>query len=268
MAAAAILGLFIYQYEPQTIPNAELRSESLDNSSNVKMDRSNSATQSSVSDGEAADEANMNKMVTSDIVAAPGSDKGLADSNNASDGNTNQAPVATESPATGENMPSANSGDNSSPATSTASASGANSNVTKPGSSKQSEPPALKGSPAAEDALNPYELMETPVGDTDKMVSRMGIAVSGFAANATPNQWNSPNGSYTAELQDGHLYFYKITSEVERLLIIDQSIKGNWVSGEWSLDSTTFSYQTEQNGVTDTYTVDPLKESNIQVTSP
>lgn len=269
VAAAAILGLFIYQYEPQTIPNAEIKSESQDSSStNAKMDRSNSAAESSVSDGEAADEANMDKMASQDTAAtAPGSDKGLADRNNASGGSANQAPAATESPATGDKMPSANSSGKSTPAKSTAPASGADSNATKAGSSKQSEPSALQGS-LAEEALNPYDLMETSVGDHDEMVSRMGIAGSGFAANATLNQWNSPNGSYTAELQDGHLYFYKTTSEVERLLVIDQSIKGNWVSGEWSGDSATFSYQTEQNGVTDTYMVDPLKESNIQVTSP
>ncbi|GGH28041.1 hypothetical protein GCM10008013_29830 [Paenibacillus segetis] len=269
VAAAAILGLFIYQYEPQTIPNAEITSESLDNSSNAKVDKSDSAKQNSASNGEAADVANMDKNFSQDTATAPGSDKSLADSNNAADGTTNQAPASTESPATGDKMTSPNSRDNSSPSTSTAPTTGANSNTTKPGSSKQSDPSALKGSPAAEDALDPYGLMETSGGDdANGMVSRMGIADSGFAANAALSQWNSPNGSYTVELQDGHLYFYKITSEVERLLVVDQTINGNWVTGEWSGDSATFNYQTEQNGVTSSYTVDPLKESNIQAISP
>lgn len=260
--AAAILGLFIYQYEPQTIPNAEIRSESIEIPSVAKMDKSESATQSSVSDGAVADEVNMNKMISQDKVATPGSDKSLSDSNNASGGSTNQTPASTESPDKGDKMTSANSSDKGSPSPAPAPPTGSNSNAVKPGSAKQNEPPALKRG-SIEGELDPSNETETSTDDSDEGINRMGIA-----ANIVLDQWNSPNGAYTAELQDGHLYFYKITSEVERLLVVDQTIKGNWVSGEWSGDSVTFSYQTEQNGVTASYTVDPLKESNIQAVSP
>lgn len=89
-----------------------------------------------------------------------------------------------------------------------------------------------------------------PAGD----MGMMGIA----AATEGEQSWTSPDGRYAAVLEGTNLVIYAVSeTEGTRQAVDTLELKGDWVSGEWSGDSASFTYVTkteagEQKGV---YTV-------------
>ncbi|MBP1904265.1 hypothetical protein J2Z32_000882 [Paenibacillus turicensis] len=86
----------------------------------------------------------------------------------------------------------------------------------------------------------------------------------GITSNIT--QWISPDGMYSVELIDAHVYLYKISSE-SKTLLMDQALEGAWVDGAWSQDSEnklTFTYRTDMDGTIKSSLIDPkmISEKN------
>lgn len=257
VAAAVILGIFITQYEPQTIPNAEMKSTNQSNS----LSFNSLETESSSGDQAAYDGASMDKIVTEDSVA----DTGKGD--NALGGN--DAPAEASSPAeVSEPVQQPYKADKEVPAVSGDKPKDSSREAATPSNSgdQKDSNQSLGATPStgnSEDVgLDPEQsirsfLLENDEGDV------------GTAPMAATNHWTSPNGIFQTELLDGHLYLYKVvTPEVERTLIVDQSIEGNWVNGAWSPDSKSFSYEVELNGEKSSYTIDPEKAANTETVTP
>ncbi|MGG0823293.1 zf-HC2 domain-containing protein [Paenibacillus turicensis] len=82
----------------------------------------------------------------------------------------------------------------------------------------------------------------------------------GMGMTSNISQWVSPDGLYSVELNDAHVYLYKISSESNKTLLMDQAIEGAWVDGAWSQDEQnklTFSYRTEIDGTIKSSLIDP-----------
>jgi hypothetical protein len=72
--------------------------------------------------------------------------------------------------------------------------------------------------------------------------------------------WTSPDGQYAVEFAGLQLVIYKNSPEgsvEDRTAVTSYPLEGKWVSGEWSADSSQFTYVTEIDGVrtTKVYTV-------------
>lgn len=79
--------------------------------------------------------------------------------------------------------------------------------------------------------------------------------------------WTSPDGQYAIEFIGLQLVIYKKSpagSTEERLAVNSYPLEGNWISGEWSADSSKFTYVTEKDGVnvTKVYTVQEAVSSS------
>ena len=80
----------------------------------------------------------------------------------------------------------------------------------------------------------------------------------GITAGPEITRWNSPDSTYEAELSGDHIYIYK-TETNNRTMIVNQRVTGAWVEGEWSRDSTIFTYKTESQGVISFHIIEPNK---------
>lgn len=257
IAAAVILGIFITQYEPQTIPNAEMKATNQNNS----LSMASSETESVSGDQAAYDGASMDKVIAED----PAADTGKGD--NALGGN--DVPAEASSPAkVTEPVQQPYKADKEVPAVS----------GDKPkDSSREAVTPSADGNQrdsnqslgAAPPTGNSEDIGLDPAQSIRSFLSENSDGDVGATAMTATNQWTSPNGIFQTELLDGHLYLYKVvTPEVERTLIVDQSIEGNWVNGAWSPDSKSFSYEVELNGEKTSYTIDPEKVANTETVTP
>lgn len=83
----------------------------------------------------------------------------------------------------------------------------------------------------------------------------------GMGMTNSVSQWISPDGLYSVELSDAHVYLYQISSESNKTLLADQAIDGVWVDGAWSQDNLTFTYQTEVDGIIKSSVIDPKVNS-------
>jgi hypothetical protein len=79
----------------------------------------------------------------------------------------------------------------------------------------------------------------------------------GMGMTSNVSQWISPDGLYSVELNDAHVYLYQISSESNKILLMDQALEGAWVDGAWSQDNLTFTYQTEVDGTIKSSLIDP-----------
>ncbi len=272
LAAAMILGVFIYQYEPHTIPDAEIAPQ-------VAYDTNSSAADMSSSSNSAPTEMEENSAILSDQADngvdgsnpqddpdGPAAHDSKTSSGNAGNsdgekaGSSNEGTLNTSVPTedAGTNAGSkrsdspANGGQDKAPASAQTDRGGNAAKI------QNSVPETPDGTAETGDEKSSYKVIpeKTPVEDFSE-ASMMGIAR--FMAD---NEWSSPDGKYTAELSDQHLYVYRNDSE-DRTLLVDRVLEGNWVKGEWSEDGTTFTYETEKDGISAAHVVHPVQsESN------
>lgn len=78
----------------------------------------------------------------------------------------------------------------------------------------------------------------------------------GMGINSMSSQWISPDGLYSVELNDAHLYLYRLSTDEGKVLLKDQAVEGVWISGSWLEEGATFAYQTEVNGTINTYNIE------------
>lgn len=266
LAAAVLLGVFIYQYEPKTIPNAEVESQ-------VAYDSGSSEGEKSTLSQEAADSAEVGapsskrdgsgnadgsspseatgSSGTRDLESAGNAGNnggGTAVPDNGSKGDQKvgssdkAAPASEGNGAPAQNAPNNSGGEAERPQAGTNSGlADTHEGLTSPNQSesRQADPSSEGDAPVMEKApLAPEEEPEQYFSAADIM------GITSF----TVNQWTSPDGAYLAEFSEGHLYIYRNDTE-QRVALKNETVDGNWVKGEWSEDSQTFTYETEKDGV-------------------
>lgn len=292
-AAALILGVAVFNYQPKMLSDAEL-----------PYNEEASTTSAGLPDAapEAEQPPEESRIMSKD--ASPGSDEGSASMNEANpseaeppketgsdkvakdpanppseagegSGQPNESgdPNASESsPAAGRNAPV-----ESNDKTSTHSV---NSNSYNPGSA---EPPSDQSQPASgggnSDAASPPQEPASPNADSQPP-SQDPEADEGGSAEAldstepagqmmgimrAPEQWTSPNARYMASLEGDQLVIYRVpaaNSEAEQQQPMETigklPLAGSLVSGQWSADSLTFKYKVKVNAelIESVYTVE------------
>lgn len=120
----------------------------------------------------------------------------------------------------------------------------------------------------SDSAADSAPLME----DSLKIPYDYGREVMSLSSSEDPNvqTWTSPDGQYAIEFVGLQLVIYKKSPEgsaEERLAVNSYPLEGNWISGEWSADSSKFTYVTEKDGVnvTKVYTVQEAASSSPAV---
>jgi len=280
-AAALILGIFIYNYEPRTVSDAEMSVQSLSSSdmADNKM-RSNTADNSgSDANGDAQNQLSPegSNPAGDDNDSVMKQDKQQSD-NAAGTEAPDAVGARVGSPAAGENDGSPAAASNQGSADTNdlnkgdVSASGkASSGET---GKQQSKPkPAASGNTAASGATNDKVTKsdrssandgQTADGAEEPESTRYSISgnIMGILAK---DLWTSPDGGYTVEINDGHLYLYQNNADSMngRKLIADNSFDGVWVQGSWSEDGKSYQYEIEKDGVTSTYTLQANADTNL-----
>ncbi|WP_063567281.1 zf-HC2 domain-containing protein [Paenibacillus sp. O199] len=102
----------------------------------------------------------------------------------------------------------------------------------------------------------PTEGVTSPDSETgmDAAGGNKGLAAtdSGALATTTPKEWKSPDGSYLVMLLGDQISIYsKPAADPDVLNLVEQrSVEGTLKSASWSKDSTVFNYETDQDGTT------------------
>ncbi|MGG6314062.1 zf-HC2 domain-containing protein [Paenibacillus macerans] len=264
VAAALILGVFIYQYEPRTVSDAE-----------IAMDTAAVQESQSLDSSQAADSAN-DAAGSAELFADGGSGGGAGGDQGEPASKTDGGAPAEAGNSGGANDRTTTGGSTdtvSPPARPDNSTGGAKSpsrqDTGTPDPASGNQGPANGGTPAKDPASPNAGSGQDPAGtetpdgqDQDVLNQRVADEEPkdkmyyGLAANL--NVWASPDGKFEAELKDGHLYIYHIELQ-DRKLVSDQAIDGNWVSGAWSAEGNTFTYETEIDGTSAVRTIDAEK---------
>ncbi|GIO90588.1 zf-HC2 domain-containing protein [Paenibacillus lactis] len=291
-AAAVILGVAIFNYQPKMLSDAELPyNEEASTTSAGLPDAAPEAEHPSeeprimnkdAGSGSAEGYAPMNEATPSEDEPSKetGSDETAKDQsdppNAAGEGNGQPKdsgdPNASESnPAAGTRAPV-----ESNDKTSTHSA---NANSYNPGSA---EPPSDQSEPAnggSSDAVSPPQEPATPNADTPPPAQDPAADEGGSAAALestepadqmmgimrAPEQWTSPNARYMASSEGDQLVIYRVpaaNSEAEQQQSMEEigrlPLGGSLVSGQWSPDSLTFKYKVKVNAelIESVYTVE------------
>ncbi len=130
-------------------------------------------------------------------------------------------------------------------------------------SNHQSKPdtkdqPASIDKRIAADSAPPTEESLDIANDFRKEAMGFNIAMDSNDSNV--QTWTSSDGHYAVEFAGLQLVIYKNSPEgsvEDRIAVTSYPLEGNWISGEWSADSSQFTYVTEKDGVNTTkvYTV-------------
>ncbi|WP_334077291.1 anti-sigma factor family protein [Paenibacillus sanfengchensis] len=270
VAAAAILGIFIYQYEPQSVPEAEITSQ-------TAQDNSANGTASSMNDS--GDKANDAGESAPSEQAGRGSESGTGPQGDGSAPSAQLAPPSSETPvpSSGESKEadSQRGGKDAAPPRETGNADAPKQKAlipparskdegtadgTKSGQAGNSQPAGQRGATDGNgEAANPDE------GVADSMMAQELLPpqsdldqgkMYGITQAPPTSEWTSSDGKYTAELRDNRLYVYQ-NVEGERQLLTEQSVDGKWLSGEWSDDGKTFTFETEKDGASSSHQIEP-----------
>lgn len=261
-AAALILGVFIYQYEPRTVSDAEIAmntaltdSGSEDSSTADSADDAAGNAQLFMDDGGTGGlEAGRQDAPAPKEEVAPieGSNSGGVEDRIDPEGSPGAgAPAAKpENPQAGAKAPK----DRNTGKTKPAGNPEASSNGGGAPLQESALPEAGNTDPAAGDRATPdgeeQEMLNQQITLDEPREEKIGIA--------SFNIWTSSDGTFEAELKDGHLYVYRLEAQ-ERKQVADEAIDGNWVGGAWSEEGHVFTYETEIDGTPAVHTVDAEK---------
>lgn len=124
----------------------------------------------------------------------------------------------------------------------------------QPKADKKDQPASIDKGIAADSTPSTEESLRTS--------DDFGLGVMGFNISNDSNvqTWTSPDGHYAVEFAGLQLVIYKNSPEgsvEDRIAVTSYPLEGNWISGEWSADSSQFTYVTEKEGINTTkvYTV-------------
>lgn len=266
LAAAVILGVFIYQVEPRTVRDAEIASYSVmdtsENSASLEsstQDIAQSSDAQNMTAGSEQEEAAQDATSTdpeseaSDNKSASSDERSTADSSPiaGSDHSTGAAPEQPDSPASNQKSPSSSSGQKS---TGQENERSANKEDTSAGDRAGGSDGAVSDESAADAPLLQKNDGITEQ-ESDVQDERIMMGISGFAML---NEWPSPDGLFLVKYLDEHLYLFRNESD-SSTVVTDLPVEGDWISGEWSEDGTVFTYIVEKDGVSASYTLQPVR---------
>ncbi|WP_339319323.1 zf-HC2 domain-containing protein [Paenibacillus sp. FSL R10-2734] len=286
IAAAVILGIAIFNM-PDKMPGAEVEQMLQDSSKATSDSANNMAIESQA---QASTSANSDEAAPADsgtdtgtFAAPPGDDNAALDrAMGPVDPASMPTPAETNAPSGGRSIPEASNGVKPNPTekvmtpkpdtvtkVQTPDTSGGSNDRSK--ADKKEQPVEIDKGIAADSA----DPASPPVEDSLKISNDFGRGVMGFNISNDSNvqTWTSPDGQYAVEFAGLQLVIYKNSQDsVEnRSAITSYPLEGNWVSGEWSADSSQFTYVTEKDGVsiTKVYTVQEVgNTSSAPAASP
>lgn len=277
LAAALILGVFIYQVEPRTVPDAEIASQTAqdmsDNSAASTLSEAalqDTAHESLNSQEPATDGAQeettqdaLPEVPEAEVPATGGDNTSTAPNDRSSAGGSQNTDTGTSKGIAAQKPNSQDSKEAEG-----TSSSGQNSNSTKQGTGKAANNEKAAGNDAAADsdhAVSDEAVADLPPQwkdagvegeEADLQEGRIMMGITGFAAL---NEWPSPDGAFLVKYLDGHLYLYR-NDFSESTIVTDVPLDGNWVSGEWSEDGTIFNYLVEKDGVSSSHSLQPVRQ--------
>lgn len=264
LAAAVILGVFIYQVEPRTVRDAEIASYSvMDTSENSSLESSaqdmgQSSDAHHTTSGSAQEEAAQDaSSVTPESEASdhrPAADEqSTADSSPTADSghSTGTAPEQPDSPVPNPKSPSSSSGQKPT------------SQENEKLANKEDTSAAIRAD-ASEDAVRDERASDPPLIQENEGIAEQqgdlqdGGMMMGISRFAMPDEWTSPDGLFLVKYLDEHLYLYRNEFD-SSTMVTDLPVEGDWVSGEWSEDGTVFTYIVEKDGVSASHTLQPVR---------
>lgn len=270
VAAVIILGVAIYNYSPKHLSTAE---EPAFTTESKTADTANSASNTVQGSGgeqqdvepkkdEAVSAGGSSQMESNADIASLDNGEALKAPSDAADKAAKEQPSAPKSePASKNDVKSNRSADASAgdqTATGASVDSGAPVESSNPAAADQTktadpgrsqEKIAADGSGSQDTASNPKSSGEAGSSGNEKSLSGNGMA----SLLAMPTQFISPDGKYTASLDDSKLVIYSVSDkDGQKTAVKTINLSGTWVSGVWSADSTVFTYQTEDDQGTTT----------------
>ncbi|GAA0135983.1 hypothetical protein YSY43_28230 [Paenibacillus sp. YSY-4.3] len=276
VAAAVILGIFITQYEPRTIPNAELSTanqsaESLNqpSSGNEFSTRSLEEAENQASSGAAGNSGALQDAIPGSTgemnsLNRDGQPSSAGDSAPEKKGSSgNDGGKQDSSPDAKANSFMGFSGDDGRPAADHSG--GAESRSTERNGAVEEDPAA--GSPANNGDAGDHRMEMAPLAPDMQVSSPDGQAPANhYGIAAMPEEWDSPDGTHRAVLMGSHLFIYQVNNE-EHVLIKDEEVTGTWLKGEWSSDGTKFTYEADVDGSVAKHTVQAKPAVNAENSS-
>lgn len=275
LAAALILGVFIYQVEPRTVPDAEIASQTAqdmsDNSaaSILSEEALQDTAQESLNSQEAATDGTQGEATQDALPEVPEAEAPAAGGDNTSTASDDRSSAGgSQNTDAGTSKGIAAQKPNSQDSKQAGSSSSSGQNSTKQGTGKAANNEKAAGNDAAADSdhavsdeavadLPPLRKDAAITGEeADLQEGRIMMGIAGFAAL---NEWTSPDGAFLVKYLDGHLYLYR-NDFSESTIVTDVPVDGNWVSGEWSEDGTIFNYLVEKDGVSSSYSLQPVRQ--------
>lgn len=275
-AAAVILGVAIFNYEPKMLSDAELSVEETMSTSmktgsdgSQELPDSEALQEDSKEDSKNEEQAELKQYVVEDESQKSGAEKSDPDVSVSS--NMKSAP--TEVPDSKSRSANPNKGASELED----STKGHMSNLEpqqdahKPAASHQQLPvPEGEGSKDNQDTQTP-SVNNVPTaenGDTSlEDIQKFGIA------DLVPEQWVSPDGIYSASLEIDQLVLYRLPPAADQLpeVMLTLPVNGDWVGGEWSEDSQSFTYTVlvDQKEVKNVFNVQqPIDSSKPEADKP
>ncbi|WP_110932086.1 anti-sigma factor family protein [Paenibacillus bouchesdurhonensis] len=283
VAAAVILGIFITQYEPRTIPNAEL--SKADQSTEMKSSSSanefltrsmDDATDnaSGIRDGDGStgnsggnpgSEADMNAFTPNEEPSSKPSSAGDADPGKKASEDNSVTKGEGSSPAPANTPAEASEGAVGSPTGDVSRSTGNHSTPkegTLEGSPDQGEP--AQDNPQSGSELGDHRMDMAPLAPEASVFSP--DPREGYGIASMPEEWDSPDGMHRAVLLGNHLYIYKADNE-DAELVADEPVSGTWIKGEWSGDGTKFNYEADVDGSVTKHSLEVKPSANAENSS-
>ncbi|AZK46797.1 hypothetical protein [Paenibacillus lentus] len=280
VAAAVILGIFITQYEPQTIPNAEL------STADQSADLNSHSSANEIMSGSLDDTVDIDNHVsglgdgsTENSGVSPG-DKGDMKASTRKEGASSDGEAGSGKKTSQDHAETKGDGSSQAPANGPvessegavenpagdASRSAGNSSEPKEGSPEENldQGDPVQNDPQNNDELGDHRMEMAPLAPDESLSPQAPAQQYGIAS--MPEEWSSPDGTHRAVLQGDHLYIYQVGNETSQL-VVDKQISGTWINGEWSSDGTKFNYEADVDGSVTKHSVEVKPSANAENSS-
>ncbi|MEK5256306.1 zf-HC2 domain-containing protein [Paenibacillus sp. FSL F4-0125] len=275
IAAAVILGIAIFNM-PDKMPGAEVEQSLQYNANTASNDSADMAieSQAQASTSASLDEAAPanNGTDSGALPAAPGVDEGNAPLDRAmgpvDPASMPPSPTETNAGSGGRSIPEPTKDVKPNPTekimtpkpdavTKVQPPDVSDTSNNQPKADKKDQPASIDKGGAADLAPPTQEALDIA---SDYRREVMGFNISSDSTDSNVQTWTSPDGHYAVEFAGLQLVIYKNSPEgsvEDRTAVTSYPLEGNWISGEWSADSSQFTYVTEKDGVNTTkvYTV-------------
>lgn len=250
-AAAVILGVAIFNYEPQMLSDAELPVEevmptSMKTGSGGSQELPESEDPNKDSGGIDKDQQQQQVELQPYAAVEDDSEKAGAEKSSPDESvSTNMDSVPVED----------TKNDNKSRAASPDAGTSAREGSTK-GKTGNTEPPQEAHKPTAppselpepdsqgsKDIQDTQKPAETDVTVTESLDTSFDNVNKHGITGMVPEQWSSPDGLYSASLEIDQLVMYRLPAADQLPEVIHSlPLNGDWIAGEWSVDSKNFTY--------------------------